>query len=99
VRPCLRPGCPQLVDAGYCKEHRSAEHRGSSAARGYDSVWERFRAWFVRRHPICADCSIKPTKEVHHVRKLRDYPELRLVESNCMGLCKACHAIRTARGE
>jgi 5-methylcytosine-specific restriction enzyme A len=99
VRPCLRPGCAELVDSGYCQTHRPGEQRGSSTQRGYDSVWERFRAWFVRRHPICADCGIKPAKEVHHVRKLRDHPELRLAENNCMGLCKACHAIRTARGE
>lgn len=99
-RPCSFPGCPELVDAGRCQQHRrEQDRRGSSAERGYDGAWRRFREWFIRRHPICSDCQIKATSDVHHIRKLRDYPELRRVESNCMGLCGSCHAVRTARGE
>jgi 5-methylcytosine-specific restriction endonuclease McrA len=37
--------------------------------------------------------------DVHHKQKLRDRPELKYEEENLMGLCKACHDKRTARGE
>jgi 5-methylcytosine-specific restriction protein A len=99
-RPCPIPGCPELVDAGRCPTH--AAHRRTlktTTERGYDAAWKRFRLWFINHHPICADCGIKATDEVHHVKKLVDFPELRLVESNCMGLCTRCHRIRTQRGE
>jgi 5-methylcytosine-specific restriction protein A len=62
-----------------------------------------FRAWFLRRHPVCVDCEergiVRPATDVHHVQKVADYPELELVESNCMALCHEDHSIRTARGE
>jgi len=100
-RPCAQPGCPELVEAGRCQAHQRTKEarRGNSAERGYDSDWKRFREWFVRRHPLCADCCIKKTTDVHHVKKLAEFPELRLAESNCMGLCHECHAVRTQRGE
>ena len=36
--------------------------------------------------------------EVHHKAKLVDNPHLRLVESNCAGLCKTHHSKLTAKG-
>jgi 5-methylcytosine-specific restriction protein A len=73
--------------------------RGTSAERGYDAAWRRFRLWFLHRYPICADCLTVAATDVHHVEKLKDRPDLRLTESNCSGLCGRCHKIRTARGE
>ncbi|NHO20409.1 HNH endonuclease [Acetobacter oeni] len=79
------------------------ERRGSASSRGYDRKWRDFRSWFLRRHPLCLDCSgagrLKPATEVHHIQKLRDAPERRLDEGNCMPLCQACHSARTGRGE
>jgi 5-methylcytosine-specific restriction protein A len=51
--------------------------------------------------PCCEDClpRITPAVDVHHIRKIADAPELRLVMSNLMSLCKPCHSVRTARGE
>src|SRR5258708_22667847 len=107
-RPCARPGCPELVSRGYCEAHRSEANtarwqtldrwRGTSRARGYDVNWERFRKWYLARHPGCVDCGRLAT-EVHHIAKVKDHPELKLVEENCMALCKADHTARTARGE
>lgn len=109
-RPCLQPGCgAYAVQRGRCEEHAQARvrqldaHRGSSTQRGYDARWQSFRAWFIRRHPLCEDCReegrLTATKEVHHLRKVKDHPELRLVESNCRALCTPHHSARTARGE
>ena len=90
-------------------EHRSQldKHRGSARQRGYDGTWERLRKMYLREQPLCEDClenslddvTLTPAVEVHHKKKVRDFPELRLVWSNLRALCKACHSKRTARGE
>lgn len=101
ARPCLYPSCGEYaVRNGFCEEHASqpANRRGKTAERGYDAAWKRFRAWFLRRHPACVDCDHAAT-DVHHIKKVAEHPELRLVESNCMALCHVCHALRTQRGE
>jgi 5-methylcytosine-specific restriction endonuclease McrA len=57
----------------------------------------------VSENPLCADCFAAgryvETKEVHHLRKLASHPGLRFDWANCLGLCKHCHGVRTARGE
>ncbi len=108
MRPCATPGCSALVKLGKCdrcrvKSKPERDDRRSASARGYDSTWERFRVLFLCRHPLCEDClehgETTPTAEVHHMAKVADRPDLRLVEGNCRTLCKACHSRRTARGE
>jgi hypothetical protein len=37
--------------------------------------------------------------QVHHSKKIKDFPELRLDERVCMPQCDSCHSARTARGE
>lgn len=117
LRPCSYPGCAELVERGRCEYHKRPSHaHGKTADRGYDGRWEKFRAWFLRRHPVCCGSAEipenwmavehelqglcgRPARPVHHIRKVADFPELRLVESNCFPQCDACHAVRTARGE
>lgn len=81
----------------------SNRERGSSSARGYDRLWERFRISFLASNPLCRDCEsrgvVKATTDLHHVRKVRDHPQLRLDPSNILPLCHECHSIRTQRGE
>jgi 5-methylcytosine-specific restriction protein A len=110
LRPCKHSGCPNLTrdPSGYCEDHieeyRQRDHyRGNSRQRGYDNQWERFRLSYLRRHPLCADCEKQgkyiPATEIHHIRKLRDYPALKYEKSNLMGLCHECHSRRTIKGE
>ncbi len=35
--------------------HRAPAARPVAARRGYGSRWQRYRAWFLRRHPCCGD--------------------------------------------
>lgn len=109
-KPCAQPGCGALVDVGYCTEHadraRTEERlydtsRGTTTKRGYDGAWRKFRKWFLSKaeHAVCEDCHRKPSTDVHHKIKISVRPDLRLVESNCLGLCRRCHNIRGARGE
>ena len=79
------------------------QKRPKTAARGYDGRWQRKRKRYLAEHPLCVDCEandmVTPASEVHHVRKIKDRPDLRLEDANLMALCPPCHAIRTGRGE
>lgn len=48
LRPCAQPGCPTLVRAGYCDQHRprARDMRQSASRRGYGRAWEDFRRRF-----------------------------------------------------
>ncbi len=93
---------PRYVDApaGRCVYDAS---RDSAAVRGYDRQWQRFRRGILAERPLCQDCAasdrVIAATDVHHVRKLRDRPDLRLDPDNVMALCSSCHDARTARGE
>lgn len=77
--------------------------RGSAARRGYDGLWTRFRLAELASRPLCQDCHAKgrveAASELHHIARVRDAPQLRLVPSNTLALCQRCHATRTGRGE
>jgi 5-methylcytosine-specific restriction protein A len=101
LRPCCKPGCANLVANGYCNSHQKAvvDNRPTASQRGYGARWQKWRKWYLINNPMCVDCSIKPASEVHHIKKLTDYPELQYVNNNVMALCKSCHSIRTRAGE
>lgn len=80
-RPCSHPGCRVLVSGGgLCDLHRKARHRqvdqqrGSASERGYDSKWQKARAGFLRKHPLCGceECKQRmvplPATVVDHIR-------------------------------
>ena len=81
----------------------SGQDRKSPDKRGYDHRWKRFRLAFLSAHPLCLDCEdrgvITAADEVHHLRRIADYPQGRLDPANCRSLCSSCHSARTARGE
>lgn len=69
--------------------------RGTSAERGYDSVWRRLRRMFLLANPLCRFCWDKgltvEATAVDHIKSVREAPELRLVWSNLQSLCDHCH--------
>lgn len=99
MRPCLKPGCAELVQRGYCEAHakRITATHGKTAARGYGHDWQKVRAAFIRKNPACERClslgKIARAEEVHHVVKIRDNPARRLDWSNLRALCRECHEI------
>ncbi len=103
--PVHKPGEPAAQAGGDGPTRRLAHDRwrGSAASRGYDAAWKKFRLGFLRSNPLCGDCSkagfLTPATEVHHIRKLREHPEFRLIGSQVMALCRRCHSTRTANGE
>lgn len=86
-----------------CGPKQTRKHSKTTKQRGYGSDWQRFRARHLAENPLCIDCEkagkVTPANELHHIRKIKDRPELRLEASNVMALCKDCHDARTAKGE
>lgn len=69
-RPCTHPGCSTLVrdGSGRCEKHKRVERqqlderRGTAHERGYTSAWQKARAAYLKRHPLCAEHA-----KTHHV--------------------------------
>lgn len=71
-RPCAKPGCPKLVEAGYCAKHKQDDKKQrAEAARHYDTylrdqkskLFYKSRAWKVARkralakaNYLCQNC-------------------------------------------
>jgi len=69
-----------------------------SSQRGYDGKWRRLRALKLKRNPLCEECErlgrVVPATMVHHIVPIEQDPTLRLVWSNLMSLCEACHDVK-----
>ena len=76
------------------------QHRPSATARGYDADWQRLRALYLKRHPLCSepDC-YRTATDVDHLLSVRQHPELRLAWSNLRSFCHPHHSARTARDQ
>lgn len=101
-KPCKKPGCRKLIkDGRFCEEHQKQfkkeydQGRGTSGERGYDATWRKVRDMKLKTDPLCEDCmgrgKVKEAVLVHHIKPVKDYPELRLVFSNLRSLCDDCH--------
>ncbi len=110
-RPCTHPGCGALaVSRGSkCERHQGVAQaeldarRGSSASRGYNGAWRRFRAGYLSRHPLCVHCAarhqITVATDVDHIVPLRLAPDRKYDETNLQALCAPCHAVKTASAD
>ena len=105
-KPCRFPGCPKLTDGSYCPEHQKAVNkrynkyeRDPECNKRYGSEWQKIRAAYIRRHPLCEEClkhgRLTPVQEVHHVVPLADGGTNDF--DNLMSLCKSCHSSISAR--
>jgi 5-methylcytosine-specific restriction protein A len=92
-------GCGRIVmgKCPDCQRHRKAsaeDYRPGSSDR-YGSQWAGLSARYRAKHPLCEQCLAEgkttPAIEVHHIRKVRDSPELVYEWSNLMSVCRSCH--------
>jgi len=104
---CRHAGCHQLVDvSGYCEKHESLHQksadakRGSAASRGYNAVWRKARATFLKREPLCAECARQGrtvgATVVDHIIPHKGDQDVFWDTSNWQSLCKPCHDTKTA---
>jgi len=105
---CRWPGCGVLVPGGTCSAHAPRErltrqdyarvHRWYCSAR-----WQRLRREVKDDEPFCRVCLGRGvqalTVDVDHILKHNGDPILFWDRGNLQGLCKACHTIKTVRGE
>lgn len=80
----LQEWIPQL-----CVQHRINDFYNSHA-------WRHLRAEVLHeQHYECQVCRRKglttPADTVHHIKTVRQRPDLALTKSNCMAVCSACH--------
>ncbi|MCL6690592.1 HNH endonuclease [Pseudomonas sp. R3.Fl] len=82
------------------QKHKPRSARGTAAQRGYGYKWQKARAAFLARNPLCAECErhgkIKLATEVDHIKPHKGDQLLFWSESNWQGLCKPCHSAKTA---
>jgi len=70
-------------------------HAGQMRSPG----WRHLRNEFIKKNPWCKGCGGTKKLEVHHIISFSDDPDLELVESNLITLCKSgkygirCHQL------
>ena len=105
--PCAVPGCVALVESGRCVAHRIVQEHGRANyddRRRYRTArWASLRRTVLEEQPICGRCAdagrIVAATDVDHVRRPGADPGLFWDRGNLQGLCRSCHAAKTARGE
>lgn len=77
----------------------AATQRGTRSQRGYGWAWEQLRAKVLKREPLCRMCRAAGraviATTVDHItpKQLGGSDD----EGNLQPLCKACHAVKTAK--
>lgn len=88
-----------------CEQKRDRERkarfdrtRPSSSARGYTSTWEKARAAFLRRNPLCVVCGQRASV-VDHIIPHKGDSSLFWDKSNWQSLCQHHHNSAKQRQE
>lgn len=108
LRPCAHPTCATLVAKGSCPEHHkprpSDQYRGTAAQRGYGSRWQKARATYLHKNPLCVEClkekRVTLATVVDHIIPHRgDQAKFWDSEHNWQSLCARHHNVKTASGQ
>jgi 5-methylcytosine-specific restriction protein A len=78
----------------------STTKRPSSAERGYDYAWQKFRTWYATQVPaICVRCGAALASKLMHLDHIVPLEQggARLDERNVQWMCRECHSIKTAK--
>lgn len=108
LRPCRKPGCPELTRDGWCPKHkpepRQARRKDSLGYHSWYSkrIWtEHLRPDQLTREPFCRVCAARGIRTratvVDHVVPFRGDWDLFVSPANHQSLCKYHHDQKTAR--
>lgn len=81
-------------------QHQPTEQPSSGAKCEYNYRWQKARAGYLAKHPLCAECErnarVAAATDLDHVIPHRGDHELFWDRSNWQGLCHPCHSRKTA---
>ena len=101
LKPCSRPGCPNLVSSGLCDDHKRQSNRDYDRGRKDDpgrrliqsGRWRKIRSRKLSINPLCERCEgnrrLVVAVMVHH----KDRNQLNNRDNNLESLCNACHEL------
>jgi len=111
LRPCNKPGCPNLTRNGYCEQHKTAKADNNRYYDKYNrnkkhdqfyhsSSWIKCRDYIkIRDNGLCKHClnekRITVGVLVDHIVPLSIDWSKRLDEDNLQLLCQSCHNAKT----
>ena len=79
------------------------DRRQSSAQRGYNYRWQKYREGFLRKHALCMDCQkrgrVVASTVVDHIIPHRGDTKLFWDKNNHQALCESCHSSHKQRLE
>lgn len=104
---CRHTGCGKLIDgSGYCEPHgklhqqQADAQRESASKRGYNRRWQKARATYLARNPLCAHCRdgglAAAAAVVDHIIPHKGDQSLFWDTANWQSLCKPHHDKKTA---
>lgn len=107
LRPCRKPGCPELTREGWCPKHKPKEPPRSREAQAYRR-WYSLPIWTddlrpnqLMREPFCRECARNghrvPATDVDHIRDHKGDWTLFTDRTNLQSLCHSCHSAKTMR--
>ena len=94
-KQCIHFNCTNYAEPGhdYCIDHIKPKGWGESTAPyTSDPEYRKFRAWYLRQHPICERCKREPSDTLHHKTPVNEGGAL-MDPDNAMALCRDCHEI------
>jgi 5-methylcytosine-specific restriction enzyme A len=107
LKPCARPGCPELVThpAMMCEKHAAQKAQAERDARNSDVVmkwyrtqrWERIKIYMRSLNPLCqricdnGQRCIYPSAILHHIISPRVRPDLMYDAENLICVCEDHH--------
>ncbi|MCY1559408.1 hypothetical protein D9M68_964470 [compost metagenome] len=75
----------------------------TTGERGYNYRWQKARATFLERNPLCRHCQAKGivtvATDVDHIIPHRGNQQLFWDTSNWQPLCHSCHSVKTQAEE
>lgn len=104
-KPCKYGGCPNLVDHGYCEQHKSAARVVVDRHRPWQKLyntkrWQDHRKEQLSKEPWCAKCLraniYVPATDVHHVDPHRG-DLVKFFTGKLESLCHPCHSEETQK--